>query len=68
MYYKEVEKVIRESGVVPEHITFTLSASSTLLKEGEEMPDYLVTTSRARATYRKPRKADDDEFSQNDFQ
>lgn len=67
MYYKEVEKVIRESGVVPEHITFTLSASSTLLKEGEEMPDYLVTTSRARATYRKPRKADDDEFSQNEF-
>jgi hypothetical protein len=68
MYYKEVERVIRESGVVPAHITFTLSASSSLLKAGEEMPDYLVTTSRARATYRKPlKKEDKDEFNVTDF-
>lgn len=66
MYYKEVEKVIRDSGVVPAHITFTLSASSTLLKKGEDMPDYLVTTSRARATFRKPLKKEDD-FNITDF-
>jgi cobalamin-dependent methionine synthase I len=33
--------------------------NSLSLKEGEEMPDYFTTTTRARATYRKPRKADD---------
>lgn len=69
MYFEDVERVIRDSGVVPDHITFTLSASSTLLKEGEDMPDYFTTTSRARATYRKPRKEDTtkDDFSINDF-
>lgn len=70
MYFTDVERVIRESGVVPDHITFTLSASSTLLKEGEDMPDYFTTTSRARATYRKPKKEDTtkDEFSVSDFE
>lgn len=70
LFYDDVEKAIREAGVCPEHITFTLSASSSKLKEGEEMPDYFVTTSRGRATYRKPRKADDtpDEFSISDFE
>jgi hypothetical protein len=68
MYYKDVEKAIRDAKACPDHITFTLSASSTLLKEGEEMPDYFITTSRARATYRKPsKKVDEDEFSQNEF-
>jgi hypothetical protein len=65
LFYKDVEKAIRDAGVCPDHITFTLSASSTLLKEGEEMPDYFTTTSRARATYRKPPKKEDttkDEF------
>jgi hypothetical protein len=59
LFYEDVEKAIREAGVCPDHITFTLSASSSKLKEGEEMPDYFTTTTRARATYRKPRKADD---------
>lgn len=70
LFYADVEKAIRDAHVCPEHITFTLSASSTLLKEGEEMPDYFTTTSRARATYRKPRKADEtkDEFSIGDFE
>lgn len=70
LFYADVEKAIRDAHVCPEHITFTLSASSTLLKEGEEMPDYFTTTSRARATYRKPRKADEtkEEFSINDFE
>lgn len=70
LFYADVEKAIRDAHVCPEHITFTLSASSTLLKEGEEMPDYFTTTSRARATYRKPRKADEtkDEFSISDFE
>lgn len=70
LFYDDVERAIREANVCPEHITFTLSASSSKLKEGEEMPDYFTTTTRARATYRKPRKADDtqDEFSVNDFE
>lgn len=70
LFYEDVEKAIRDAHVCPEHITFTLSASSTLLKEGEEMPDYFTTTSRARATYRKPRKADEtkEEFSISDFE
>lgn len=68
LFYKDVEKAIRDAKVCPEHITFTLSASSSLLKDGEDMPDYFTTTSRARATFRKPKKADSDEFAQNDFQ
>ena len=67
LYYKDVEKAIRAAHVCPEHITFTLSASSSLLKEGEDVPNYFTTTSRARATFRKPKKADDNEFAQNDF-
>jgi hypothetical protein len=68
LFYKDVEKAIRDAKVCPDHITFTLSASCNLLKEGEDMPDYFTTTSRARATYRKPsKKVDEDEFSQNEF-
>lgn len=70
MFFKDVEKAIRDARVCPEHITFTLSASSTLLKKGEDMPDYFTTTSRARATFRKPLKKEDtkDEFAQNNFE
>lgn len=71
LFYKDVEKAIREARVCPDHITFTLSASSTLLKEGEDMPDYFTTTSRARATYRKPLKKEDntkEEFTISDFE
>ena len=71
MFYKDVEKAIREAKVCPDHITFTLSASSSLLKEGEDMPDYFTTTSRSRATFRKPVKKEDntpEEFTENDFQ
>lgn len=71
LFYKDVEKAIREARVCPDHITFTLSASPTLLKEGEDMPDYFTTTSRARATYRKPLKKEDntkEEFTINDFE
>jgi hypothetical protein len=70
LFYKDVEKAIREAHVCPEHITFTLSASSSLLKEGEDMPDYFTTTSKSRATFRKPRHVDNtpDEFTENDFQ
>lgn len=70
MYYKDVEKAIRDAKVCPDHITFTLSASCKLLKEGEEMPDYFTTTSKPRATFRKPRQVQDntpEEFSENDF-
>ena len=70
MFYKDVEKAIRDAKVCPEHITFTLSASSSLLKDGEDMPDYFTTTSRSRATFRKPMKKEDntpEEFTENDF-
>ena len=52
LFYKDVEKAIREAGVCPDHITFTLSASSSLLKEGEDMPDYF-TTKIGRASCRE---------------
>ena len=71
MYYKDVERAIREAKVCPDHITFTLSASCNLLKEGEDMPDYFTTTSKSRATFRKPVKKEDntpEEFTENDFQ
>ena len=71
LFYKDVEKAIREAKVCPDHITFTLSASCNLLKEGEDMPDYFTTTSKSRATFRKPLKKQDntpDEFTENDFQ
>lgn len=61
LFYKDVEKAIRDAHVCPEHITFTLSASSSLLKDGEDMPDYFTTTTRARAKYLKPRKAKKEE-------
>ena len=71
LYYKDVEKAIRDAKVCPDHITFTLSASCNLLKEGEEKPDYFTTTSKSRATFRKPLKKEDntpEEFTENDFQ
>ena len=71
LFYKDVEKAIRDARVCPDHITFTLSASCNLLKEGEDMPDYFTTTSKSRATFRKPLKKQDntpDEFTENDFQ
>lgn len=71
MFYKDVEKAIRDAKVCPDHITFTLSASCNLLKEGEDMPDYFTTTSKSRATFRKPRQVQDntpEEFTENDFQ
>lgn len=71
LYYKDVERAIRNARVCPDHITFTLSASSSLLKEGEDMPDYFTTTSKSRATFRKPLKKEDntpEDFTENDFQ
>ena len=56
LFYGAVEQVIRESGVVPEDITFSLSASSSLLPEGADKPQWYNTTSRGKATFRKPRK------------
>lgn len=71
MFYKDVERAIREAKVCPDHITFTLSASSSLLKEGEDMPDYFTTTSKSRATFRRPLKKEDttpEEFTASDFE
>lgn len=71
LFYKDVEKAIRDAKVCPDHITFTLSASCNMLKEGEDMPDYFTTTSKSRATFRKPLKKEDntpEDFTENDFQ
>lgn len=66
LFYKDVEKAIRDAHVCPDHITFTLSASSSLLKEGEDKPDYFTTTTRARAKYLKPRKSKEQEELKTD--
>lgn len=66
LFYKDVEKAIRDAKVCPDHITFTLSASSSLLKEGEDKPDYFTTTTRARAKYLKPRKSKEQEELKTD--
>ena len=65
-FYNAVEKVVRESGVVPKDITFTLSASSSLLSEGAEKPEWYNTISKGRATFRKPRKTEDN-WEQDEF-
>lgn len=59
-FYASVEKVIRESGILPCDITFSLSASSSLLPQGAKRPEWYNTISRGKATFRKPRKSEDD--------
>jgi hypothetical protein len=61
LFYKDVEKAIRDAKVCPDHITFTLSASSSLLKDEKNKPDYFITTTKPRATYLKPRKVKEQE-------
>lgn len=67
-FYDKVEKLIRESGVVPDDVTFSLSASISRLPEGAEKPEWYNTISVGKATFRKPRKVDEDEFKINDFE
>ena len=69
-FFDKVEKVVRESGVIPNDVTFSLSASISRLQEGAEVPEWYNTTTVGKATFRKPRKAKDEqkeEFILNDF-
>jgi hypothetical protein len=67
LFYDKVETVIRESGVIPEDVTFSLSASVSRLPEGVERPSWYETSTIGKATFRKPLKAKDDEFNVTDF-
>lgn len=66
-FYDKVERLIRTSGIVPEDVTFSLSASVSKLPEGADRPEWYNTVSVGKATFRKPKKADDEEFKINDF-
>lgn len=71
LFHEKAEAVLRNSGVIPEDVTISLSASVSRLPEGTEKPEWYNTTSVGKATFRKPRKADDhevkDEFTTNEF-
>lgn len=70
LFFDKVEKVIRDSGVVPDDITFSLSASATRLAEGAKKPEWYNTTSVGKAVFRKPRKSqieEGNEFNVTDF-
>lgn len=67
LFHDKVAEAIK--GLVPKDITFTLSASVSKLSEGEERPEWYNTTSVGKATFRKPKKAEnvEDEFNVSDF-
>lgn len=67
LFHEKVMAVIRESGVVPEDITITLSASSSLLPEGAEKPQWYNTTTRGKAKFLKPRKQVQEDLSSDEF-
>lgn len=68
-FYDKVERVVRASGVIPDDVTFSLSASVSRLPEGAEKPEWYNTTSVGKATFRKPRKAEDkEEFNFTEFE
>lgn len=67
MFYDKVSEAIK--GVVPDDITFTLSASVSRLPEGAEKPEWYNTTSISKAIFRKPRKPqNEEEFTSSDFE
>lgn len=69
LYYEKAEKVLRESGVVPKDITFSLSASVSLLDENEKKPEWYNISEVGKATFRSPKKdTSADEFSTTDFE
>lgn len=65
-FHSAVEQIVRESGVIPEDITISLSASSSLLPEGAEKPEWYNTTTRGKAAFRKPR-TDDSDLTSDEF-
>lgn len=68
-FFDRVEQVVRASGVIPDDVTISLSASVSRLPEGAERPEWYNTTSVGKATFRKPRKASeqDEEFTFSEF-
>lgn len=68
LFYQKALDAIRSTDI-PADITITLSASSSSLPEGAELPEWYSVTSVGRATFRKPRvdKPGEDEFDTNDF-
>lgn len=67
LFYEKAEQVLRESGAIPNDVTFSLSASVSRLPEGALKPHWYNTTSVGKATFRKPRKPDED-FKYNEFE
>lgn len=68
LFYQKALDAIRNTDI-PEDITITLSASSSSLPEGAELPEWYNVTRVGRATFRKPKvdKPEADEFANNFF-
>lgn len=54
LYYDKAVKALRDAGI-PECITVTLGGSVTAVPEGEERPDYFITTEKQTCKFVKPR-------------
>lgn len=55
MFQANVEKTLRESGIIPNDVTITLGASISAVKEGEEIPQYYTISETPSCTFKKPR-------------
>lgn len=67
-FYDKALNAIRRNTDIPADVTITLSASVSSLPEGSELPEWYSISSVGKATFRKPRKAkEEDEFNVNDF-
>lgn len=66
-FHEKALAAIRSAGI-PADVTISLSASISSLPEGSELPEWYSMSSVGKATFRKPRKAkEEDEFNVNDF-
>lgn len=66
-FYETAISAIRATDI-PRDVTITLSASISSLPEGAEIPEWYNVSSVGKATFRKPRKAkEEDEFNVNEF-
>lgn len=69
-FYEKAMEAIRNTDI-PSDITISLSASVSKLSEGSELPEWYSQSSVGKATFRKPKKADEkeeeNEFSYNTF-
>lgn len=66
-FHEKALDAIRSAGI-PADVTISLSASISSLPEGSELPEWYSISSVGKATFRKPRKAkEEDEFNVNNF-